>query len=152
MFHTSVEIVSDLSKISEGEEFIDSIMEECHMEATYRGILCTPLCEAVKNAIIHGNRMDRHKKVRILCQQDHGQWTFAVSDEGKGFSYENFTQQRITALSHGLSIIRTLCEEVTFQNNGSTIVFRMLLPKPKQEAAPKEWIQKVMKQYFPQYA
>ena len=150
MFYTHMEMDSDLSKLSEIEVFIQSLLHDFKMEPQYCGILSTPLLEAVKNAIIHGNQADPHKKVRILCQYDDDRWTFSVKDEGNGFDFEQYLQQRILGLSHGLSIIFTLCDSVEFQNNGSVISFSIRLPKQKQETQQREWAQKVMKQYLPQ--
>ena len=150
MFYTTTEIPSDLSKISEIESFVRCIMQNCKMDMQYFGILCTPLIEAVKNAIIHGNHNDIHKKVKILCQQENEKWTFSVKDEGIGFSYEEYQKQRILGLSHGLSIISTLCDEIEFQNNGSTIIFTIQLPRLKQEVPQREWAHEVIKQYLPQ--
>ena len=125
-------------------------MQDFHIDSQYSGILNTPLLEAVKNAIIHGNQSDPHKKVHILCQNNEDRWTFSVKDEGKGFDFDQYLQQRILGLSHGLSIIFTLCDNVEFQNNGSVISFSIWLPKQKQETPHREWAQKVMKQYLPQ--
>lgn len=150
MFHSSLEIHSDLENLSEIEDFIQSLMQDCQIDQQYGGLLCTPLMEAVKNAIIHGNHQDPHKMVKIDCQMDDNSWTFAVTDEGNGFSFDKYLKQKLLGLSHGLSIIFTLCENVVFKNNGSTILFCVQLPKQKQEIPQREWAQKVIDVYLPQ--
>jgi len=43
------------------------------------------LAEALNNAVVHGNRMDRQKLVHVLPLRD-GEWIFvAVKDQDKDF-------------------------------------------------------------------
>lgn len=135
MFYTCMDLPSDISKLIEIEEFTDSIMHDCHLAECLRGRIALPLTEAVKNAIVHGNRADSSKKVCIICQQEAEKITFSVSDEGNGFSYREYMDGGKTAHTHGLAVMRSLCDELSFQNNGSTVVFRMHVPA--RQASPK---------------
>ena len=123
MFCTRVEIPSDISKITEIEDFIECIMADCSLQEQYRGILSVPLMEAVRNAIVHGNGNDRRKMVRIACQQEHGKLVFSVADEGKGFPFAEYRENGRHLQTHGLSAIFALCDEVRFLQNGSVIAF-----------------------------
>lgn len=132
MFNTCINIPSDFSKLIEIEGFIDSIMQDCKLPENLRGRITLPLMEAVRNAIIHGNGNDSRKTVRIICQQEAQKITFSISDEGIGFNARELLSEGKTADTHGLSVLRSLCDEMAFQNDGSTLVFRLHIPV-KQE-------------------
>ncbi|MBO7624312.1 MAG: ATP-binding protein [Bacteroidales bacterium] len=123
MFCTRVEIPSDISKITEIEDFVDCIMTDCSLQEQYRGVLSVPLTEAVRNAIVHGNGNDRRKMVRIACQQEQGKLVFSVADEGNGFPFDEYRENGRHLQTHGLSAIFALCDEVRFRQNGSVIAF-----------------------------
>jgi serine/threonine-protein kinase RsbW len=86
MFYTELKIESDLNKLTEVEHFIDNLMTDFNIDYDYIGIISTPLIEAVSNAIIHGNQLNKSKKVIITCQLSNKNMVFSVSDEGNGFN------------------------------------------------------------------
>src|ERR1700738_374816 len=44
------------------------------------------LAEALNNAVVHGNRMDRQKLVQVLCRCELGKGiSLVVRDQGQGF-------------------------------------------------------------------
>lgn len=45
--------------------------------------------EALTNAIVHGNRLDPTRKVRVRVCADDKQWAVIVDDEGEGFGPED---------------------------------------------------------------
>lgn len=139
MFNTCINIPSDISKMIEIEEFIDNLMQDCQLPESLRGRMTLPLTEAVKNAIVHGNKADCSKKVRIICQQEAKKITFSVSDEGKGFDYREYIDGGKSAETHGLAVMCALSDELAFQNNGSTVVFRLHIPV--QQQLPKHSLQ-----------
>lgn len=128
MFNTCINISSDFSKLIEIEEFIDNIMHDCNLPENLRGRITLPLMEAVKNAITHGNKTDSSKTVRIICQQEAQNITFSVSDEGNGYDAQKYIDEGKTVNTYGLTILRSLCDEMNFQNNGNTVVFRLNIP------------------------
>lgn len=129
MFYTSLEIASDINNLAIVEDFIETLMNDFTINDDFRGILTIPLIEAVSNAIVHGNHSDKHKKVSINCQLSNKQLTFSVSDEGKGFDYNQVLSEKLeNRKSSGLTSIELLCEKIEFMNNGSTIVFSLNIP------------------------
>jgi serine/threonine-protein kinase RsbW len=46
------------------------------------------LDEALRNAVIHGNRRDFAKKVKLRAFVNETRWGIVVEDEGKGFALE----------------------------------------------------------------
>jgi serine/threonine-protein kinase RsbW len=129
MFYTSLEIASEINNLVKVEDFIETLMNDFAISDDYKGILTVPLIEAVTNAILHGNHSDKHKKVSINCQLSNKQLTFSVSDEGKGFDFNQILSEKLeNRKSSGLTSIELLCEDIEFLNNGSTIVFSINIP------------------------
>jgi serine/threonine-protein kinase RsbW len=82
--------------------------------------------EAVQNAIIHGNRLNMLKRVRISeeCTRE-GLW-IRVFDEGDGFDHEAYSGingmgKYLETDKKGLLLIHRLTDEVRFLNNGSIV-------------------------------
>ncbi len=129
MFYTEFEIDSDLNKLIDIEKFIDDLMLDFNIDCDYLGIISTPLIEAVKNAIIHGNQLDKSKKVKIAYQLSNKNITFSISDEGNGFNYSKYINEAIENRStNGLSIIELLSNKLEFLNNGNTISYQIEVP------------------------
>ncbi len=88
------------------------------------------IAEALANAVIHGNREDPEKRVRIsvACSRDE-QLLIAVTDEGEGFDQALVPDPTIADnifLSHGRGIflIRTLMDETEHRLGGRQILMR----------------------------
>jgi serine/threonine-protein kinase RsbW len=90
----------------------------------------TALREALANAILHGNRLDPRKKVRICCacQADRG-ILIVVRDEGKGFDPAKVPSPLIgkniySEHGRGIYLINLLMDEVRFERGGTEIHMR----------------------------
>jgi len=129
MFYSELQIASDLDKLVDVEHFIDNLINDFCINEDYSGIITTPLIEAVNNAIVHGNKCEKSKKVTITCQLSNKDITFSVADEGVGFDYEKYISEKIeNTATNGLSIINLLTNNIQFLNNGSTISYTLHIP------------------------
>ncbi len=54
---------------------------------THRAELCFD--EAITNAMVHGNRLDPSRKVRVMVFADEQRWGAFVQDQGEGFGQEH---------------------------------------------------------------
>ena len=45
--------------------------------------------ESMVNAVVHGNRYNAHKKVRLSVSKRPGEFVVRIADQGEGFDYEN---------------------------------------------------------------
>lgn len=82
--------------------------------------------EAVVNAIKHGNRMDKAKKVTVTHSIDAKECRISVLDEGLGFDPEAVpdpTSDDNLELPHGrgLVLIRAYMDEMTFNEKGNCV-------------------------------
>jgi serine/threonine-protein kinase RsbW len=88
------------------------------------------LWEALDNAVLHGNRMDAHKLVQVLCRCDSRKGIFlVVKDQGQGFdpnavpnpvSAENLGADR----GRGIWLMRAAMDEVSFEYGGTEVHMR----------------------------
>jgi serine/threonine-protein kinase RsbW len=85
------------------------------------------LREALANAIVHGNCQDPHKRVYLRCRcTTDGEVSITVSDEGHGFNPDEIpspiaADNLLRTHGRGIYLIRTLMDEVDFQQGGSVV-------------------------------
>jgi len=129
MFYSQLILQSDLSKMGKVDAFLEGIMQSFGIKDAFLGILSLPLIECVKNSIIHGNKMDKNKKVSIDFQIKDSKLSFSVADEGEGFDYGKFLNHCDDDIEKtGLFILNKLAEEVIFLKNGSQVSYKVDVP------------------------
>lgn len=75
------------------------------------------LLEAVTNAVVHGNRLDPHRLVQVLCRCDLGRGlSVIVKDQGQGFDPDAAPKH-----GRGIHLIKLAMDEVKFENNGTAV-------------------------------
>jgi serine/threonine-protein kinase RsbW len=92
--------------------------------------------EALVNAIKHGNRLDRRKKVRIHYHIRHGRFDIDIADEGPGFNPKHVADPLAPENielpgGRGLLLMRHYMTEVEFHPPGN----RVTMAKVKQRAS-----------------
>jgi serine/threonine-protein kinase RsbW len=85
------------------------------------------LREALDNAVVHGNQENPETKVhlRFRCRPGN-EISIVVTDQGKGFNFENFVGNGITsepASEHGrgIQLMKAYMDDVHFERNGSEV-------------------------------
>lgn len=119
-------ISSNPTKITELEGFLTSVLTELNVSRDRYPEILISLTEAVNNAIIHGNKLDENKKVKINCKNSKQHLCISISDEGRGFNIKEIPDP--TAEEHidccggrGVFIMSNLADRILFKNNGSTV-------------------------------
>ena len=122
-----------VSKIDAISPVVDKLM--CLIKET----ACVPgeefavelaLREALANAVVHGNRQDPNKKVRICCACQEGQGILiVVKDDGEGFDPAKVPSSLVGENIHsdhgrGIYLINQLMDEVHFEHGGTEIHMR----------------------------
>jgi serine/threonine-protein kinase RsbW len=82
--------------------------------------------EAVNNAIVHGNRNDTSKNVKLTLELLDHSIKFRVEDEGKGFDYHDLPdptapENLIKPGGRGIFLMKNLCDEVAFKKKGKVV-------------------------------
>jgi serine/threonine-protein kinase RsbW len=88
------------------------------------------LSEALVNAIVHGNQQDPCKRVYVNCRcTTDGEVSITVEDEGHGFENDavpdpTSPENLLRTHGRGIYLIRTLMDEVDFEQGGSVVRMR----------------------------
>ncbi len=100
---------------------IYSVNEDCY------GNMLIAVTEAVNNAILHGNKNDPDKFVKIGFESDDNKLVFSVIDEGPGFDYESLPDPtdpaNIDKISgRGVFLMSNLADSIKFEDNGRKVL------------------------------
>ncbi len=129
MNNTTIEkliVPSDLASVSIVESLIDRVCATLKVSEDAYGNILIAVTEAVNNAVIHGNSLNSKSNVIVDVKQLDNQLWFCISDEGKGFDYDNLPDptapENIEKESgRGIFLIRNLADEVVFDKGGSVV-------------------------------
>ena len=121
-----VKIPSIKENVSVVESFIDNVGEKIKIQEAIYGNVLVSVTEAVNNAIVHGNKEDKNKKVRLGLKQNKKSVRFVVEDEGVGFDYNNLPDptnpKNIDKVKgRGIFLIKNLSDKTTFKNGGRVV-------------------------------
>lgn len=122
----SIEIPSLSDNIRIIESFIDNAKEKFNLNDDIYGNIMISVTESVNNAIIHGNRSNKSKNVKISLFLDENVIKFKIEDQGKGFDYHSLPDP--TAPDNlnkpggrGIFLMRNLADEVNFLEKGRIV-------------------------------
>ena len=126
----SLTISSERSSIENAVNLVEKVAAEMKLidEESYN--LAISVSEAVANAIIHGNKFDKNKKVKISIFIENNRVTVKVKDQGSGFNPreldnpidpENVSKE----FGRGIFILRNLMDTVDFNfvKSGTEVIF-----------------------------
>jgi|TARA_Y100000768_G_scaffold161199_1_gene120591 serine/threonine-protein kinase RsbW len=121
-----VKIPSIKENVSVVESFIENIGEKIRIEEAIYGNVLVSVTEAVNNAIVHGNKEDKNKKVRLGLKQNKKSVRFIVEDEGMGFDHNNLPdptnpKNLEKVKGRGIFLIKSLSDKTTFKQNGRVV-------------------------------
>ena len=121
-----VKIPSIKENVSVVESFIENVGEKIKIEETIYGNVLVSVTEAVNNAIVHGNKEDKNKKVRLGLKQNKKSVRFIVEDEGMGFDHNTLPDptnpKNIEKVKgRGIFLIKSLSDKTTFKQGGRVV-------------------------------
>ena len=122
----SIQINSKTENITLVEKLIDEVCEQNKVNEDHYGNILIAITEAVNNAILHGNKNNPDKVVNINVETVSNKLSFKISDQGKGFDYNNLPDptdpENIEKPNgRGVFLMKNLADEVAFHNNGTTV-------------------------------
>lgn len=130
-----VTIPSDIKELKKIEHITNHIAKKLNMSEDQEDNLSIAVTEAVGNAIVHGNKKDRDKRVFVSFSLLEKKLRIKVKDEGKGFKPESVTnpldpENIMKESGRGIFILKSLMDEVKyrFSESGTTLEFTMKLP------------------------
>lgn len=121
-----IEIPSITDNIRLVESFIDNVKTEYNLNDDIYGNVMIAVIESVNNAIRHGNKSDKNKNVTLSLELKEAFVIFKIEDEGTGFDYANLpdptSPENIDKpFGRGVFLMKNLCDEVKFRENGKIV-------------------------------
>jgi len=121
-----IEIPSKIESISIVENLIDEVSIELSLVADLYGNVLIGVIEAVTNAIVHGNKLDENKMVKIFLSYSNPNLNIRISDEGSGFLFDDIPDPTKPDNvekpdGRGVFLMKHLADEVTFDKGGSIV-------------------------------
>tara|TARA_B100000902_G_C27288595_1_gene905832 strand:- start:690 stop:1121 length:432 start_codon:yes stop_codon:yes gene_type:complete len=131
-FRDKITLNSALEELSKVETYFDQLLKKELIPAEIYGNVMVATTEAILNAINHGNQNDTEKTLHFYAKSDDKTLSIKVVDQGKGFDHSALpcptnTENLENLSGRGIFIIRTLADQVTFKNHGSTIILEFSL-------------------------
>lgn len=123
-------ISSRVEELSQVEDFIEELNQEYKFKEDVYGNILITVTEAVNNAILHGNKGDGGKKIRITCGfiTDYMIF-FSVEDEGTGFDFQNIKdptapENILDEHGRGVFVMQHLADEMLYKGVGNIVELR----------------------------
>jgi len=114
------EIQSDPELLPQAEEYILGIAKEIHLNEDKFNNLTLAFSEAAANSIVHGNKSDKSKTVKITVKVDDEKMTISLLDQGEGFNVNEVpdpTKPENILKDHGrgIHIMRSFLSELSYK-------------------------------------
>ncbi len=124
--HREISFESAADNIHIVENLIDEICETLNVNEEYYGNILISLTEAVNNAMVHGNKLESHKKVLVTVKTDDTSIHFTISDEGPGFDYANLPDPTAPENiekpnGRGVFLMKNLSDGCNFEEKGRVV-------------------------------
>ena len=125
----NITLSSKNESISHIEGYVSDFCSDLEISEDYYGNILVAVTEAVTNAIQHGNRYDSNKNVTLNFSSKENKVTISVTDEGKGFDYNNIpdptSPENIEKPNgRGVFLMKSLSDEVAFEDKGRKVILK----------------------------
>jgi serine/threonine-protein kinase RsbW len=133
--HKELKINSLDSNLLRVEQFVEEICDENYISDNYFGNIMLAIEEAVKNAMIHGNKQVASKQVTLTFERKRGEICFTVEDEGEGFNPVKIPNpvESEDFKGNGIFLIRSLADKVNFNHSGNKVEISFAITSINQE-------------------
>lgn len=134
MKNYSLELPSSRNEISKFENLLIEINNEFGMTMEKFINFQIASSEAIVNAIVHGNKQNPDKKVKVdIVTNDH-RLELTIKDEGEGFDVNRLPDPTDESnlykeSGRGVYIIRSLVDEFTIQSNSTGTTMKLIMNK-----------------------
>ncbi|MFZ6050682.1 ATP-binding protein [Halocola ammonii] len=121
-----VSFASKTENIAIAEQLVDEICERYKISEEHYGNILISLTEAVNNAIVHGNKLDPEKSVKVRFTSTNKTLNFEIEDEGPGFDYDNLPDPTAPENiekpnGRGVFLMRNLADGCSFEEDGRIV-------------------------------
>jgi serine/threonine-protein kinase RsbW len=137
-----VEVPSEVSSVDAAEAWAGLVGKACGLGEDGQYRLGLAVREAVANAVLHGNRRDGAKRVRLDREVGDGRLIVTVGDEGEGFTPPPPSETlNLTPSGRGLTLIGRLTDRYSIVRRddppGTDVVlaFDIIMQRPRRRQA-----------------
>lgn len=137
----SLELASNLESVDHAEERALEIAAQCGVPEDELHRVGISVREAMVNAVVHGNRYNRNKKVYFRVHANSESVSITIGDEGNGFNPDtvpdpNAEENVLRQSGRGIMLIRAFMDgyEVSPRPGGGTQV-RMVKHLPRASSS-----------------
>jgi serine/threonine-protein kinase RsbW len=107
---------STLESVDSAEELAVAMAQRAGMDDDDLIKIGMAIRESVVNAVVHGNRYNAHKRVRLEVASDGQRLTIRVGDEGEGFDFNSIPdplapENLLRTSGRGIFLIRSFMDE-----------------------------------------
>jgi len=130
----ALEIESKRSQIKKVEEmFLEANKDFKLPDEDYRRLMIA-VTEILINAIVHGNKENHKKKVRISVEYNDAQMKVIINDEGKGFEIETLPDPTLDEYlldvhGRGIFIAKSMVDEFEYKLSAQGSEFILIVKK-----------------------
>ena len=122
----SIDIPSLSANIRIVESFVDNAKEKYSLDDDLYGNIMIAVVESVTNAILHGNKTDESKTVKLSAMLEDEQVTFTIEDQGHGFNQDQLPDPTAPENvrnpgGRGIYLMKQLADEVHFTKEGRKV-------------------------------
>lgn len=121
-----IEISSSRENLRVVENVIDELSIELNLSDEVYGNILVATMEATNNAIVHGNKSDPEKRVKVGIVKYEGDLLVRIADQGQGFDYASVpdptSPENLEKINgRGLFLMRRLSDDICFENQGRIV-------------------------------
>ena len=129
-------VSSSQKSLTQVDNFVERLIKRTCFGPGELDDVAIALSEAVNNAILHGNKLDRSKTVNIKLYLCSKYLRITVEDQGGGFNLKQVPDPReeenlLKASGRGLLIMRHLMDRIHFDNTTAGLKVTMEKDCPK---------------------
>ena len=123
---------SDLGNLRLVEKAIDELSLELDLSDEVYGNVLVATMEATNNAIIHGNRSNPEKEVKIKMKLEDKELMVHIEDQGEGFDHMNVPDptapENLEKINgRGIFLMERLSDEILYIEDGRIVELKFKL-------------------------
>lgn len=121
-----IKINAVTSNLKDVELFFNSIFKTYHIPRKIYCKIYLAVTEGVTNGIIHGNKQNANKFVKVIFQDKEDYYLIAIKDQGEGFDFNNLPDPTDPSnlkkeSGRGIFIMKQYADRVEFLDSGSWV-------------------------------
>ncbi|MCJ7508912.1 MAG: ATP-binding protein [candidate division Zixibacteria bacterium] len=110
---------SSLEYLDRVYDITSKILEDMPIDLMIKRRMLTAVSEAVTNSLVHGNKGDADKIVKLTFYQNDGYLQVDIDDQGKGFKPQatslRESAKKLEERGRGIPIMKAYVDEVRFK-------------------------------------